>query len=350
MADPMERLRYLRAASVPTVIRPVRVIQRRWKIAAATGVMAIVAIPYYQSSMVVEASKPAVTVQRSLQDQWPDIWMVDQSETAESYSNGLRIEIEGAVHGPRRSYVWLDQATGKVHTGGTVPVGIVYHTTESHIAPFDRAHNGDLKALGRGILSYVRDDRSYHYLIDRFGRVHRVVAEQDAAGHAGYSAWADSRRAYAGLNHSFLGIAFELATEPGAESSSVATPAQIRAARELTEMLRSRYQILAVNCVTHAQVSISKITDRVGDHADWAGNFPFAEMGLPDNYGLPIAGIYQFGFGWDHNYRTTTGARVWPGLALSGVEQQTRARAQGLSVAAYRKNAQQVFKEMMEIQ
>ena len=38
--------------------------------------------------------------------------------------------------------------------------------------------------LGESLLEYVRRGRAYHYLIDRFGRVYRVVAESDAANHA----------------------------------------------------------------------------------------------------------------------------------------------------------------------
>jgi hypothetical protein len=345
----VDRLRYLRESTASRDVRDTG-FWHGWKVMAVVVVLGAFLFPYRQSSAIADGMDPQMTVLRSEKDSWPDVWMVEQSQAFESYSNGLRIESEGAVSGMRRSYMWIDQATGAVNTGGSTPAGIVFHTTESHIAPFDKDHNNDLRNLGRNILNYVRRDRSYHYLIDRFGRVHRIVAEEDAAGHAGYSTWADKKRVFVGLNHSFLGVAFESATEPGKDSASLITRAQIRAGKELTEMLRSRYQIPAADCVTHAQVSISKITRRIGDHMDWAANFPFAEMGLPDNYSLPLAGIYRFGFGYDHNFRTATGERIWKGLALSEAEQQFRAKARSLPVESYRKTAQMEFKQMMENQ
>ena len=62
-----------------------------------------------------------------------------------------------------------------------------------------------LKRLGESLLEYVRRKHAYHYLIDRFGRVYRVVAESDTANHAGYSVWADDEWFYVNLNESFLG-------------------------------------------------------------------------------------------------------------------------------------------------
>jgi N-acetyl-anhydromuramyl-L-alanine amidase AmpD len=84
--------------------------------------------------------------------------------------------------------------------------------------------------------AYVRQNRAYHFVIDRFGRVHRVAEEADSANHAGYSIWADERWAYINLNPSFLGVAFETQTATG-----IVSEAQIHAAKVLTEMLRSKY-------------------------------------------------------------------------------------------------------------
>ena len=134
------------------------------------------------------------------------------------------------------------------------PAGIVYHTTESHGAPFEAQQNQVLKRQGETLLEYIRDKQAYHYVIDRFGRVHRIVAESDSANHAGRSVWADARWVYLNLNSSFLGISFEGETQDLKEHL---TPAQIHAGRTLTEMLRSRYRIAAENCVTHAQVSVN---------------------------------------------------------------------------------------------
>ena len=54
----------------------------------------------------------------------------------------------------------------------------------------------------------------------------------------------------------------------------------MHAARILTEMLRGKYHIPASNCVTHAQVSVNPDNMLVGYHTDWAGNFPFLDIGL----------------------------------------------------------------------
>ena len=54
-----------------------------------------------------------------------------------------------------------------------------------------------------------RHHRAYHFVIDRFGRVHRIVVESDAANHAGHSVWADSKWLYLHLNDGFLSVAFE---------------------------------------------------------------------------------------------------------------------------------------------
>ena len=88
-------------------------------------------------------------------------------------------------------------------------MGIVYHTTESHGAPFEAKQNQVLKRQGENLLEFVRDKQAYHYVIDRFGRVHRIVAESDTANHAGSSVWADAKWVYLNLNSSFLGVSFE---------------------------------------------------------------------------------------------------------------------------------------------
>ena len=50
-------------------------------------------------------------------------------------------------------------------------------------------------------------------MIDRFGRVFRIVRESDSANHAGNSVWADQHWVYVNLNESFFGVAFEAQTQ-----------------------------------------------------------------------------------------------------------------------------------------
>ena len=155
------------------------------------------------------------------------------------------------------------------------------------------------------------------------------------------SIWADSRGAYVNLNDSFLGVSFEGQT--GAMDE--VTPAQVTAAKELTEMLRSRYGIAAEDCVTHAQVSVNPGNMRIGAHTDWAGKFPYAGVGLPDNYSIPLASMYIFGFEYDNVFLRATGTR-WRGLDLAELQVARKAAAEGLETARYRAILQHRYKDI----
>ena len=84
--------------------------------------------------------------------------------------------------------------------------------TEGDQVPFEVEQSEELRRIGHELLLYVRSKRAYHFLIDRFGRVFRLVIESDTANHAGHSVWADARWRYVDLNASFLGVAFEART------------------------------------------------------------------------------------------------------------------------------------------
>ena len=57
---------------------------------------------------------------------------------------------------------------------------------------------------------------------------------------------------------------------------------QIYAARQLTAVLRSKYQILDANCVTHGLVSVNPSNRLMGYHTDWVAGFPFTALGLAE--------------------------------------------------------------------
>lgn len=283
-------------------------------------------------------------------DTFSKIWLVDKSKDYETYSNGLRIDDHYAVSNDNRVFY-------PVYRRGSVdpdqpewrsePAGIVYHTTESDQADFEPGQNGNLKRIGQEVLNFVREKRAYHFVIDRFGQVHRVVQESDVAFHAGNSVWADDEAVYVNLNSSFLGIAFETQTQH-AEDLPSANAAQIHAAGVLTEMLRSKYHIPAGNCVTHAQVSVNPGNMLIGYHTDWAGNFPFLEVGLKDNYTIPPASIYTFGFDYDPVFVHATGVRLWEGLALADDAMRSRAMAAGLTLPRYRSLLRHKYKQIVE--
>jgi hypothetical protein len=275
----------------------------------------------------------------------PSAWLVERGAGYEVYSNGLRIETRYAVSNrPRGEFHVYDPSLQAKPKLAAIPAGIVFHTTESHLAPFDEAENRQLKRVARGVMELVRQNKAYHYLIDRFGRVFRIVEETDAANHAGISVWADPTSLYINLNDSFLGVAFEGQTRPGVQTSEI-NPAQIAVGRILTEVLRARYRIPAVNCVTHAQVSVNPNNFRIGNHVDWAGNFPFAEIGLPDNYAAPTAALWVFGFEYDSVFLEATGTR-WPGLDLAVDRVRQLATAEGISVARYQRILQDRYRRI----
>ena len=274
----------------------------------------------------------------------PRVWLVAGQASVEIYSNGLRVDNEFLTATRARSFHSFDRSRWRTSPAETKPAGIVFHTTESRMEPFEPNQNSRLQRDGRNLLAYIAQHRFYHFVIDRFGRVFRVVAETDYANHAGQSIWADERNIYWGLNQSFLGVAFEAQTETQAsDSNDMVTRAQLDAARVLTEMLRAKYHIAAMNCVTHAQVSVNPRTMRLGYHTDWAANFPFREVGLGDGYDTPIAALTLFGFDYDSAFLHANGRRVWPGLVTAQEQLVREAAAHGTTLDLYRRTLHQRF-------
>lgn len=352
IADPIERLRYLNCRAKSRSETRVR---RRWqKLPVASFVLLVTVL----LTPGFEASNPKVTLAPLGPIPHPappaagvpaQVWLVDKNKDFETYSNGLRIDDHYAVSNESRLfYPVYERAAFEADRPEwkSEPAGIVYHTTESDQAHFDEEQNGTLKRIGKQVLRYVRDKRCYHFLIDRFGQVFRVVQESDVANHAGNSIWADDKLIYVSLNRSFFGIAFETQTQRDQDLPS-ANPAQIHSARILTEMLRSKYHIPASNCVTHAQVSVNPDNMLVGYHTDWAGNFPFLDLGLNDNYTAPPASIYAFGFKYDPEFVHATGVRIWQGLALAEDQLRAEAAEHGIPETKYRNMLRKKFKEVL---
>jgi len=348
--DPVERLRYLQRTVVPrhsaTSARPNRL---PW-IGLALLLLCLL-LPSYKSlrgNASVQVRPIVGSAATPTPDVIPNVWLVEQTHDFETYSNGLRIDDRYVTPNQKRIFYPVYQRGAidpRQPEWRSEPAGIVYHTTESDQARFTADQNAKLKRIAKGVLAVVRQNHSYHFLIDRFGQVFRIVPEADVANHAGYSVWADEKSIYVNLNSSFLGVAFETQTQLGDMPS--ATPAQVHSARVLTEMLRAKYHIPQSNCVTHAQVSVNPDNMLVGYHTDWAGNFPFHDIGLSDNYALPMASIYAFGFEYDPAFVHATGVRLWQGLALAEGEMQVKATARGMPVSRYRAILQKKYKEIL---
>ena len=221
IGDPVLRLKFLKTMAPPAGERERR--RRRailhtllFTSLAAALLVSVFMVRAAARSAPAPAGPPSVTRHPALTPvpSPAEVWLVEKSEDSETYSNGLRIENRGAVANHPRSYEAFPAAGGR---GPAVrrsePAGIVFHTTQSRQAPFEARQNGVLKRLGESLLDYVRRKRAYNFLIDRFGRVHRVVVENHAANHAGHSVWGDGQWLYVNLNESFLGASFEAETQ-----------------------------------------------------------------------------------------------------------------------------------------
>ena len=238
----------------------------------------------------------------------------------ELYSNGLQILNDYRTSTRRRFYPVLQKdASGnvKTHRWGDRPVGIVLHSTESHIAAFSRANNERIRDQGRNLLLSIRRKTPYNFTIDRFGRVYRIVPEAEYAHHAGNSIWADGGDLYLQLNQSFIGVAFEMAAattdRPTRRPQVELTPGQRAAGRLLIEMLRQQFAITESTIVTHEMVSVNPARSLIGYHIDWRGRFPFKAFGLPDNYESTVPSVAEWGFRYDAAFLSHMGGPVWPG-------------------------------------
>ena len=310
-------------------------------------VLVVVIVPLASDVNVrrLEAFKVPMTAMRQAGTDIPNVWAVEQTKESDIYSNGLQIENRLAVTNEPRAYPLVRrESEGQVGPLRYQPAGIVFHTTESDQLPFEASQSRALKRIGQELRIYIRKKRAYHFLIDRFGRVHRIVVESDTANHAGHSVWADSRWVYFDLNASFLGVAFEARMQAGERPVN---QAQIHAAKVLTEMLRSKYTIPAENCITHAQVSVNPGNTRVGWHTDWGAGFPFKDIGLPDNYELPNPSLYLFGFGYDPTYMNSTNPELWKGLVQAEEWVREGAVEHRQSLAEYRMSLQTKYRKQI---
>src|SRR5581483_4684399 len=203
ISDPIARLQYLRRNTSwrqAPARRPIRWIACVFLVLLASSQAADfrARTPITLAASIAAAAAPAAPS--------PNVWPVEETADYEVFSNGLRVEDTLAVaHQPRMYRLISRSDPAGYGPQRSVPAGIVFHTTESGQAPFEPGETRHLQRIGRELLLYLRQKRSYHFLIDRFGRVHRIVRESDTANHAGHSAWADSRWLYVGLNESFLG-------------------------------------------------------------------------------------------------------------------------------------------------
>jgi hypothetical protein len=278
------------------------------------------------------------------------VWMVEQGEGFERYSNGARILNSFETDNHTRRYLTFKR--GAAEASGepqSAPAGIVYHTSESDLLPFVEGNSDSIENRSKNLLAYVRDHKSYNYVIDRFGQIYRVVRDSDAAFHAGNSVWSDGDATFVGLNESFLGVCFETKADVG-EGGERLTEAQVLAGRLLTQVLRSRYQINDADCVTHGLVSVNPSNMRILFHHDWAQGFPFEALGLSDKYEVAPASVAELGFVYDADILAQIGGKVWPGVAAAEAEFARRAEAEGARREDLQQRMRSVYRERMNMQ
>ena len=301
------------------------------------------------------------------------IWLVEKTPHYEIYSNRLQIITTYSVPNiPRKYYIQLrDHHLPKeaIQLSGAI-AGIVYHASESDLVPFKPEMNSSIKKKSKRLIKYLQRKKSYNYLIDRFGRIFRIVQEDHTAFHAGRSVWADDNAIYLDLNHSFLGICFEgkdfeeaaSTVAPDNPNSNSLVPrirptglsslneAQLRSGKELTDWLRVKYDIPQNNCVPHALVSINPDKKLIGYHLDLSRGFPFAKFSLSNKYLSPLPSIVEFGFSYDDYFSAIFKGEIWPGIHRSEEILQKRALDAGLSFSDYRKLLNTRFDQYSDLQ
>jgi len=274
------------------------------------------------------------------------VWLVEKGAQWELYSNGLRIDTTWAVKGTPRAYRVFTE-DGALEPGvRATPVGLLFHTSESDVWPLEASFNEHLRDSSHALLRYVHDDKLYNYVIDRFGRVYRVVGEGSKANHAGFSVWADAGRVYLNLNHAFLGVSFETRWEGG--RALPITQAQLAAGRSLSDYLRQRYDIVPGMCVTHGLASVNPRTHLIGHHLDWARGFPFAAFGLPDQYRREAPSVALFGFDYDDDFLKVL--EPWPGVRVAEASLARAAARTRQPIEDLRHQRQEAYDRWLEAQ
>lgn len=269
------------------------------------------------------------------------VWLADRGPGWELYSNGLRIETTHEVKGAPRDYRVHSRKGELLPTRLSRPIGILFHTSESDLWPLEPDYEQELRRGSAALLRFVKREQAYNYMIDRFGRVYRVVDDDSRANHAGHGVWARGDEVYLDLNSAFLGVSFESRWEGG--RTLPITRAQLIAGRNLTHYLRQRFAIAPDMCVTHGLASISPKRGLIGYHLDWARGFPFEAFGLPDLYAQPLPSVALFGFNYDGQFLRVVGER-WPGLIAAETQLANEARERAMSIEQIRRERQAEYR------
>jgi len=282
------------------------------------------------------------------------VWLAERGDGYEFYSNGARVLTGFETTGDERRFYkfHLGDGGGALQaTAVTNPVGIVFHVSESDKLPFSGQFNSSLKNVSKALLEYAREHRLYNYIIDRFGRIYRIVRDEDVSNHAGNSLWGDHGDFYVNLNASFIGICLEGKYTPRkAVGPEDINEAQLYAARVLTAVLRSKYGIEDRNCVTHGLVSVNPSNHLLGYHTDWLSGFPFEAMGLSNKYSSELIAVSEFGFRYDEAYLLAAGGSKSTGLEGSDLKLRQLAASEGTTLEGIREVRWRLFQQAYDLE
>ncbi len=275
------------------------------------------------------------------------VWLVEEKDDVERYSNGAHILRKYETDNYPRGYYLIPR--GSESDDDRVRrdvVGIVYHTSESDIVPFTADNNSSIQKRSQWLLEYIKSNKSYNYMIDRYGEIFRVVRDDHTAYHSGHSIWADNNYTYVGLNESFIGICFESTVAAGTLEETL-TEGQIISGRRLTNVLRSIYNIDDANCTTHGLVSVNPKKMLIAFHHDWVRNFPFEAMGLSDKYKVKPPNVTEYGFTYDDETLAKLGT-LWEGAMTADREFKERAEKSRVDLDALRRKLRDRYSAQIE--
>jgi hypothetical protein len=275
------------------------------------------------------------------------VWLVDKKDGYERYSNGLRVVTSYETSSRPRQFQMISHGMDQVlPTVQTAPMGIVFHSSESQLVPFEPGNNTSITNISTYLLEYVRKNRSYNYLIDRFGQVYRIVPDSQVANHAGRSVWGDDRGLFIELNESFIGVCFE--TRSVDTGKDTLTEAQVISGRQLTGALRSLYQIPDADCTSHGLVSVNPDNMLIAYHSDWITGFPYDAMGLTDKGKVPPPSLAELGFSYDGGTLERLGGVLTPGMTEAVQKFNQLAAASGLSTEDFRRKLREQYLQQQE--
>lgn len=131
---------------------------------------------------------------------------------------------------------------------------------------------------------------SAHYLIDKQGRIYRLVDESRRAWHAGVSCWQGERD----VNSASIGIELDHAGHDANGTMAAFPAAQMAALTALARDIIARHDILPANVLGHSDVAPGRKIDP-GEAFDWRA-LAAAGIGLwPENVPIENVGALRLG-------------------------------------------------------